>query len=585
MDDTQLDPALGVPEIPPDDFSRRASMRGGNLMWLLGAGASAAAGIPTAGDMIWEFKQRLFVSQRHASAEMVADLASANVRQRLQDHIDSMANLPRSGSPDEYSDLFEAVYPSESDRQKYLDAKITGARPSYGHLALATLMRANRARLLWTTNFDPLVADACAKAYDGTGALTSVDLSAPALARQAIASGRWPIEIKLHGDFRSRRLKNTSDELRHQDGELREALVECCGRHGLIVVGYSGRDDSIMATLETAIAVPKSFPEGLFWLHRGEDSPDERVIKLLTRARDAGVECAMVRIQNFDEAMRDIVRLVPDLNTKLLDEFGKQRARWTAAPAISGKAGWPVVRFNALPLSQVPTVCRRIVCDVGGYADAQRAVADAAVQMLVARTRRGVLCFGSDAAARAAFKDFGITEFDLDPIEVRRLRYESSERGLLRDALSRALGRERGMTIVHRRRADLLYPTDLNGAPLEALGRLVGKTSGVLKDFVDIRWHEGVSIRLEWAADQLWLVFDPTTVFSELTEEARAAAADFGRERTVARYNRQLDRLIDFWAGFLGGDGQPLRSLNITDGVDAVFELGTRTGFSRRAVA
>lgn len=42
-------------------------------------------------------------------------------------------------------------------------------------------------------------------------------LDAPDLAAQRLADERWPVEIKLHGDFRSRRLKNTGDELRHQD--------------------------------------------------------------------------------------------------------------------------------------------------------------------------------------------------------------------------------------------------------------------------------------------------------------------------------------------------------------------------------
>ena len=51
------------PIVAAHDFARRFSMRAGGLMWLLGAGASAAAGIPTAWDMIWEFKQQLFVSQ------------------------------------------------------------------------------------------------------------------------------------------------------------------------------------------------------------------------------------------------------------------------------------------------------------------------------------------------------------------------------------------------------------------------------------------------------------------------------------------------------------------------------------------
>jgi len=50
-----------------NDFARRFSQRGGDLMWLLGAGASVAAGISTVGDMTWEFKQQLYVRQRRVS--------------------------------------------------------------------------------------------------------------------------------------------------------------------------------------------------------------------------------------------------------------------------------------------------------------------------------------------------------------------------------------------------------------------------------------------------------------------------------------------------------------------------------------
>jgi hypothetical protein len=94
-------------------------------------------------------------------------------------------------------------------------------------------MRAGHTRLAWTTNFDPLIADACAKVYDGTGHLTTIALDAPGLGREVISGERWPAEIKLHGDFRSRRLKNTTDELRDQDATLREGLVSMCNRAGL----------------------------------------------------------------------------------------------------------------------------------------------------------------------------------------------------------------------------------------------------------------------------------------------------------------------------------------------------------------
>ena len=574
-----------APSVEADDFARRLSMRAPNVMWLLGAGVSAAAGIPTAGDMIWEFKQRLFVSQRRVSPELVADLSAPGVRHRLQEHIDSMVGLPKAGDPSEYSALFETVFPSEVDRRTYLDSKMTGAKPSYGHLALAALMRGQQARLAWTTNFDPLVADACAKAFDGTGALTTVALNAPEVAAHAISEGRWPVEIKLHGDFRHRKLKNTDDELRHQDEQLRQVLIDSCGRFGMVVAGYSGRDQSVMKALEAALERKGAFPSGLFWLHRGDDAPYERVTQLLVKAQASGVEAALVRVENFDEAMRDIIRLMKDLDTKVLDEFGKQRARWSAAPMLGGKGGWPLIRLNALHFSQMPSVCRRVVCDVGGYADARAAVENAGANLLVVRSRRGVLLFGSDADARSAFEPYNITEFDLAAIEPRKLRYESADRGLLKEAISHAIARQRGLTLVRKRTMDMLYPTAPSEKAFDDLRRVVDGLAGTIPGFQEVHWYEGVGLRLEWAADKLWLLLEPTTVFRGVTDDSKGAAADFARKRTVKRYNQKLDALIDFWATLLLGDGEPLRALDISGGVDAVFQLAPRTGFSKRATA
>ena len=571
--------------ISADDFARRFSLRARNLMWLLGAGASAAAGVPTAWDMIWEFKQLLFVSQRNASPTSVADLSNPVIRAQLQAHIDSADHLPPSGSPDEYAALFEEVYPSEMDRRLYLDAKVAGAKPSYGHFALSTLMRADLAPLVWTTNFDPLIADACAKIYEATGHLTTVTLDAPELAEQLVSEGRWPVEVKLHGDFHSRRLKNTTDELRHQDAHLRQVLADTSRRFGVVVVGYSGRDDSVMDALEQPLALPGAFPSGIFWLHRGEAPPLSRVEQFLIRAADAGVEVAMVQVDNFDEAMRDLLRLFTDIDTKALDSFAEGRRRWSGAPSPSGRRGWPVVRLNALPITQMPSVCRRVVCDIGGYSDVRQAVEQSGVGILFARTRAGVLAFGSDEDVRLAFENHEIADFDLHTIETNRLWYDSGERGLLRDALTRAIARERNIEFIRRRSADLLMPVEPSDEAWKPLQKLVGRLFGTVRDNPELRWYEGVSARLDWADDQLWLLIDPCTVFDGIKDENRASAADFARERTVKRYNRELNDLIAFWSNFLGGDGTDLRALGISDGVDATFRISSDTGFSRRAQA
>jgi|SRR5581483_5728932 len=580
-----MEVARNTLEIGADDFARRFALRSANLMWFLGAGASASAGIPTAWDMVWEFKQNLFVSQRRISPQTVADLSSSTIRSQLQAHIDSSGRLPIAGAPDEYAALFEAVYPSEVDRRTYLDAKMSGAKPSYGHIALATLMRANCTRLAWTTNFDPLVADACAKVYDGTGFLTTVALDAPDVARQCINEGRWPIEVKLHGDFRSRRLKNTTDELRLQDEQLRQIFVDSCHRFGLVVVGYSGRDSSIMDALEEVLRQVGAFPAGLFWLHRGEDSPMPRVNQLLVQASAAGVEAAVVRIENFDETMRDLVRLKTGIDTTVLDGFAVERRRWSAAQQPAGSRGWPVVRLNALPVIHTPTVCRRIVCSIGGHSDAQKAVESAKVDVLVTRTKAGVLGFGTDANMRSAFGSYGITDFDLHTIETKRLRYDSGERGLLREALTRAISRNRALSVVRRGRMDLLAPCDPKNVVWTELRKQVGVLNGSVKSHPALLWHEGIGIQLEWADDRLWLLFEPRTVFEGIDDGNRAAAADFARERTVRRYNRQLNDLVAFWAKELAGDGEDLRAFGIGDGVDAVFKISGDTAFSRRVGA
>lgn len=573
------------PTVEADDFARRFSMRSGSLMWHLGAGASASAGIPTAWDMIWEFKQQLYVSQRRVALKIVADLSNPVVRRQLQDFIASQETYPEPDTPEEYAALFEVVYPSEADRRTYIDAKVSGAKPSYGHVALATLMKAGHTKLVWSTNFDPLVADGCAKVFGGTGNLTTVALDAPDLGRQVINSERWPAEMKLHGDFRSRRLKNTSDELRQQDATLRDLLVGACARSGLVVAGYSGRDDSIMSALEEALEHVSPFPGGLFWLHRGADDPLDRVCSFLAAASEKGVDGGLVRIENFDEALRDLVRLVQGVDTSQLDEFASERSVVSSPPRISGNRGYPVVRLNALEVKSLPTICRRVECDIGGFKEVSEAISAADVNVLATRSAKGVLAFGEDSDVRAALSHVSIKEFDLHEIEKRRLRYDSQERGLLKQALSQAHAREHGLALKRRRSVDFLAPADPTDPKWEPLKRIVGGLSGGVPRETNLVWREGIAARLEWADDKLWFVFEPRTLMEGVTDENRAAATDFSRERSVKRYNRQLNELISFWGDLLAAGGRELRALNVSAGVDAAFVLGTTTAFSKRSRA
>ncbi len=340
-----------------------------------------------------------------------------------------------------------------------------------------------------------------------------------------------------------------------------------------------------MDTLEDVLRDDSPFPAGVFWLHRGDDRPLERVCALLRRAEQKiGAEVGLVRIENFDEALRDLIRNSSGLDTTALDAFVRERQRRTSAPTPQGKKGWPVVRLNALPV-EAPNVCRRVVCQIGGYAEVRAAVEHARVAVLAARRRGAVLAYGADVAVRAAFGSHGITEFDLHTIDIARLRYDSAERGLLRDALTTAVARRRQMRAQHGRTKDLLVPTNPSHDDWVPLTRLVGPIEGLVPHAPGLRWAEGIAIRLDWADERLWLLFEPRVVFDGLRSENASAAAEFGRERTVRRYNRQLNDVLGFWADVLTAGGSPVSALGIADGVDAVFRISAETAFSRRAMA
>jgi NAD-dependent SIR2 family protein deacetylase len=349
------------------EFLRLYPMRAPQIMWFLGAGASAAAGIPTAYHMIWEFKRAIYCSTQRVPLSACNDLANSLVRSRIQQHFNSLANVPPEDHAEEYSFYFDQAYSSEVDRRKYIDHLVSSAAPSYGHVALAALLRIDKARAIWTTNFDRMVEDAAARIFGSSSRLIVSSIDAPNLAAEAFSEGRWPMLVKLHGDFHSRRLKNTSEELRAQDAELRQSLVTACRTQGLAIVGYSGRDDSVMEAIEEACAAGRGYPSGLFWFHRTQTPCLPRVAELIRTARDSGIDAHLIEVETFDELMADVVALMPGVPADVAEMLDARPRRVSNAPLPSHVGSWPVLRLNAFPIVFAPSVCRRVVCEIRGH--------------------------------------------------------------------------------------------------------------------------------------------------------------------------------------------------------------------------
>jgi len=569
-----------------NEFLRIFKVRAPNLMWLLGAGASASAGIPTAGSLIWQFKRTLFCAEQRVSVKSCEDLSSIAVQRQLQNYFDQIGNFPSANSPEEYAFYFEATYPDAADRRTVLESYLAGAKPSYGHLVLAALMQIGQTRIIWTPNFDKLIEDAVVQIVGSTSQFVVAALDNAQIALQALNEERWPLIAKMHGDFQSRRLKNTSEELRSQDSIMRRTLIESCKRYGLIVVGYSGRDESITVALEEAIDEGRGYPRGLFWFQRPDSPLFPAVEALIAKADKAGIQAKLIEVQTFDELLGDIIKQFDSIPQDAAAKLESRGTRLTEIPLAPPGSGWPIIRLNALPVTHWPTMCRRVVCHIGGTKEVRKTIEEQRANIIGVRTKKGVLAFGRDTEIRRTFSQYRITEFDCHVIEPERLKFESSELSLLRNVFDLALEVNRPL-IVERHRSEHILRIDFTRATpteLALLKNCTGELAGKIPK-TSVKWSEALSVKLDYQLNRLWLLFEPTIYFENVSDIAqRHMAADFVRERLAARYNRQWNALIEAWLVLIMNDQREitLRAFGIEDGIDASFILSRITAFSRR---
>ncbi len=565
------------------EFLRIYPVRAKNLMWLLGAGASASARVATASDLIWSFKRTIYCSEQKVSPKAFDDLSDENARRRIQTYLDGTNRFPPAGDPDEYAALFEYAYPDAKDRRTRLDALLNGAQPSYGHKVLAALMKLGLTRVTWTTNFDRVIEDAVHAIFGTSSRLTVATIDSAPTALRALNDGSFPLLVKLHGDFQSERLKNTKAELCEQEAKLRYALVEGCRRFGIVIGGYSGRDHSVMDALEEAARTTGSFPAGLFWIVRSDGIVFERVTKLIELARARGTDAHLVEVETFDELLGDIFTQLHDVPDDIAQQVGKRVERFSCAPMPDDAGTYPAIRLNALPITELPTVCRLLECTVGNTKAVMEAIRSSGENVVATRRRIGVIGFGSDAAIRRTFDPYVITNFDVHQIEFKRLAFDSAEFSIVSAALVRALTRGRGLRSIRKRSGYRLMAesdADVSFARIKKLMNVSGTVPGT-----SILARPALDVRLDVRFDQAWLLMEPAIMCDKVSSPSDVEMArDYVRERLAKLYNCLYSELLDAWIERLFDLEHELRisALGIADGLDAAFAISRTTAFTWR---
>ncbi len=548
-------------EITLPEFARAFPLRAPRLSLLIGAGASVTSGVPSASDLIWDFKRQIYASEMSIHPSQIGSVADPAIRESLQRFFDTKAGYPPHGAGEEYSHYFGKAYPDSQDRRLYIAKRLEGSRPGYGYLSLGVLLKAGKIRVAWTTNFDELIEKAYSVVSEGEQ-VSVVGLDTRGRMEVYLRDERYPILTKLHGDFRFDALKNTQAEVAECDEELRRHLAELSRTYGLAVVGYSGRDASVMDALNTALTAHESraFPEGLYWCLRDTDSRPPRAENLLSAALAIGVRASFVRIPDFDDFTASLYRAC-DLQHATVDARLAERRKTRAGYDLSQSSrAEPVLKLNAIPVQAYPDSCYRFKASIQNWAQLREVTRPSNV--VAALHRRHVYALGIRSEIQALFDPYGIEDLQVSPIGLEDLRAPDSKTlGMFYEAIARCLvARPPLVAGAWGRRGRILYITRDHNLPADLIREF---SSLQLRDAADLirkardadYWiHEAVELHLEFREDQLWLLFRPTvhlTADGGSTRWESQNKMDVIRELLAVRYNRDASGLLNFWLRLL----------------------------------
>jgi hypothetical protein len=255
---------------------------------LLGSGVSRAAEIPTGWEIIESLIRRIGLVQ---GAEEQSDWF-AWYRER-------------TGEEPNYSTLLEELAASPDDRRAILhpyiepteaDREARKKTPTAAHYAIADLVGNGNVRVIVTTNFDRLLESALRERGIEPTVVASVDA---VLGAEPLAHSRCYV-LKLHGDYKDARIRNTEGELGGYPAELDRLLDRILDEYGLVVCGWSGDWD---LALRAALLRAPNRRFSTFWTARGDLNDSARQLVAHRRARVVPISDA----DGFFSALRDRV--------------------------------------------------------------------------------------------------------------------------------------------------------------------------------------------------------------------------------------------------------------------------------------
>lgn len=255
-----------------------------NYFLMLGSGCSLSSGIKTGKQLIDDWRKEVFYEfDENDNISFDKDKAI----EFLSAKCGSWYN-----KANEYSSLFEKKYDLPRQRRMFVEKQVSGAEPSLGYAYLTALVEDLYFNTVFTTNFDDLLNEAF---YQFTNLRPIVCAHDSSISSITITSKR-PKIIKLHGDYLFDDIKSTLRETESLEENIKNKFIEFSKDYGVIVIGYSGCDRSIMDVMNYLLKQEDYLKNGIYWCIRERDEVSEELRKLLWKDK-----VYYVIINGFDE--------------------------------------------------------------------------------------------------------------------------------------------------------------------------------------------------------------------------------------------------------------------------------------------
>ena len=301
-----------------------------NVMFLLGAGCSISSGCMAAGALVLEFKKHLYCREHNVSYSEIDNYYEANFLKKLNEIYPDKEN--------NYSYYFEKCFPVAKDRNEFIKSKFMDKLPNLGYLCFADYVITKKIPYILTTNFDRLIEKAIERIDMNYDLLIQTDKV------QAYLTGITNL-IKLHGDYNYDQLQNTENELKKLHDNMVKSL-NSIKTNKIIVIGYSGYDDSVMSALQNYI---RANPEiEIFWCVTDKNNISSKIEPLYE------FRFNLVEIQGFDQLFNNYYKTYLEKNYLIegLIEKNENKNFYFNEPLTQVQK----IITNAYPLEKEPTV-------------------------------------------------------------------------------------------------------------------------------------------------------------------------------------------------------------------------------------